>query len=136
MIYVVPYAVLKANYLAMEDHGAADAVIHPHGLTEDALKGIAKQFLQSIPIDEDWYRAEYPDVADAIDEGVFRSARHHFIESGYFEGRLPGELAVDEDWYAQHYPDVASGVEEGFFASLGQHFREHGYREGRRPFPF
>jgi len=135
MNYVVPYTVLKANFLRLEGSEAAEGADVSHRLSEETLMAIARQFLQSVAIDEAWYLTTYTDVADAIAEGVFRSARHHFMESGYFEGRLPGELTVDEAWYAQCYPDVADGVEEGYFSSLAQHFHEHGYREGRRPFP-
>ena len=45
------------------------------------------------------YRRAYPDVAAAIDSGSFESARQHYIEHGYFEGRspCPGEIIDTDD---------------------------------------
>jgi hypothetical protein len=93
---------------------------------------IIRILLRAIPVDEAWYLAEYPDVAAAIAAGDIRSAQHHFIASGYFEGRLPSPLDLDEVWYLSTYPDVADGIAPGDFQSAQEHFREHGYDEGRR----
>ncbi len=38
--------------------------------------------------DEDWYRTEYPDVA----QGYARGALHHFCKFGIFESRKPNRL--------------------------------------------
>lgn len=38
--------------------------------------------------DEDWYREEYPDVA----QGYAKGALHHFCKFGLFEGRKPNPL--------------------------------------------
>ncbi|MEA3262540.1 MAG: hypothetical protein U9R07_03545 [Pseudomonadota bacterium] len=38
--------------------------------------------------DEDWYRNEYPDVA----QGYAKGALHHFCKFGIFEGRKPNRL--------------------------------------------
>jgi hypothetical protein len=99
------------------------------------MTSVIKLFLRSVEVDERWYKERYPDVAAAIDAGLYRSAKHHFIDSGYFEGRLPGEVAVSEDWYLNSYPDVAEGVKDRLFNSGAEHFRLYGYEEGRLPFP-
>lgn len=44
-------------------------------------------FLRTVPVDEAWYRSAYPDVDEAIAAGKIASARIHFIEHGFFEGR-------------------------------------------------
>lgn len=132
MNYITPYSVItKMTLNSTNGSGGED---HAHYISEFVFIEVIKLLLQSVDVDETWYRVKYPDVADAIDEGMFRSAKHHFIEAGYFEGRLPAELVVNEEWYAAEYQDVAERVKEGMFPSLTQHFREHGYNEGRRPF--
>jgi len=134
MKYVTPYSYITKMAGTRPSKSNGDARHSSAFITEDVLVDIIKLLLQSVDVDEDWYRLKYPDVADAIDEGVFRSAKHHFIESGYFEGRLPAELTVNEEWYAATYEDVAERVKSGAITSLTQHFRDHGYDEGRRPF--
>jgi len=101
--------------------------------TYDEFLDIIRLILRSVPVDETWYLAEYPDIAEAVAAGEVKSARHHFIDSGYFEGRLPSALVVDEAWYLSEYPDVAEGIERGEIQSARQHFLEHGYEEGRSP---
>lgn len=101
--------------------------------TYDEFLDIVRLILRSVPVDEPWYLTEYPDIAEAVAAGEVKSARHHFIDSGYFEGRLPCALVVDEAWYLSEYPDVAEGIERGEIQSARQHFLEHGYEEGRSP---
>jgi hypothetical protein len=43
----------------------------------------------AIDVDEPWYVSEYQDVRDAVNNGFFPSARDHFLEAGYREGRMP-----------------------------------------------
>jgi hypothetical protein len=134
MNYVTPYGFIKQKFMsAPQENGPGDQG-PGFFLAEQQMTEFLKLLLQSVDVDEKWYRLKYPDVADAIDDGVFRSAKHHFVESGYFEGRLPAELKVDEAWYAAEYEDVAEGVKDGAIPSILQHFRQHGYEEGRRPF--
>ena len=40
-------------------------------------------------VDEAWYRQTYPDVDEAIRQGREVSAKSHFVEQGYHEGRKP-----------------------------------------------
>ena len=64
---------------------------------------------------------------------MFKSARDHFVQNGWFEGRHPYEVEVDKDWYLATYDDVAEGVETGEIVSAAEHFHRHGYKEGRLP---
>jgi hypothetical protein len=57
-----------------------------------ALLAIIKRFLEIAVVDEERYCSAYPDVAAAILAGAIASARDHFMESGYFEGRCPTPL--------------------------------------------
>ena len=104
-------------------------------LPYDDFVKLVKQLIGGIRVDEAWYLTRYPDVADAIARGIVRSAHEHFVQDGYFEGRLPFEIQVDEGWYLSRYPDVAQGVERGDFEAGRDHFNKLGYMEGREPFP-
>lgn len=102
--------------------------------TYDNFVVVVKLLLSGAYVDDCWYLQKYPDVARAIDDGQFDSAKHHFIENGYFEGRFPCEPAIDEGWYLKRYPDVAESVKRGDISSALRHFVQDGYREGRLPF--
>lgn len=100
---------------------------------EDFVK-ILKKMIVGIQVDEDWYLRTYEDIAKAIRDGIVKSAQQHFVDDGYFEGRLPFAMHVDERWYMSEYPDVAESVRKGVVVSGQSHFDEDGYREGRLPF--
>lgn len=100
---------------------------------EDFIK-IIKMMIAGIDVNEEWYAKTYEDIGKAIREGTVKSAKRHFVDDGYFEGRLPFGVRVDEKWYLQQYPDVAESVRRGIVASGQVHFDEDGYREGRLPF--
>jgi len=92
-----------------------------------------KLFLTGIDVDEKWYLEQYPDIREAIEAGRIESAKRHFVNDGYFEGRLPFPLSVDEPSYLARYPDVAAGISNGKTPSALQHYVDNGYREGRIP---
>lgn len=100
---------------------------------DDFIK-IIRMMIAGIEVDEAWYLREYEDIALAIRNGSVASAKQHFVDDGYFEGRLPFPMPVDERWYLQQYPDVADSVRKGVIGSGRQHFVEDGYREGRLPY--
>jgi hypothetical protein len=100
----------------------------------DDFVRILQLLISGIAVDEAWYREEYPDIARAIQEGKIESAKRHFVDDGYFEGRRPFPMDVDERWYLQENPDVAESIRKGVVGSGQQHFTEDGYREGRLPF--
>jgi hypothetical protein len=95
---------------------------------------LLKIMISGIDVDEDWYARAYDDIGQAIKAGSIRSARQHFINDGYFEGRLPAPVKVDEAWYLKRYPDVAEGIRNGTLVSAQEHFEMNGYKEGRLPF--
>lgn len=102
-------------------------------LQYEEFENVLRNMLRAIDLDEAWYRETYPDVDAAIKAGDLPNAREHFIASGYFEGRLPGDFEVDEAWYFTTYPDIAEAHARGEVASAKQHFVEFGYAEGRLP---
>ncbi len=100
---------------------------------EDFVK-ILRTMIAGIEINEAWYLKTYDDIAAAIRSGVVRSAKQHFVDDGYFEGRLPFPMPVDERWYLAENPDVAESIRRGDIPSAQGHFDQDGYREGRLPF--
>jgi hypothetical protein len=130
-VYVRPFK-SAMHEIGVDPMAISDIVL----LNREKLEQLIKILLRAVTIDEDWYRKTYPDVDAAIKDGVYKSAKHHFVENGYFEGRRAGMTVVDEDWYRQAYPDIAEGIELGQFASCQEHFDQHGEAEGRLPMEF
>ena len=121
-----PFKVIK-KHLSMT---AVRGVPKVNSSYEEILE-IFSLLLRGIEVDEDWYLTQYPHLADALKAGQIKSARNHFIYSGYFEGRLPREPKFDEEWYLAQYPDVAEGIARGEIESARRHYLDHGYAEGR-----
>jgi hypothetical protein len=131
MTYVAPFAFLKQRYKIN-----ATAEIDRVNLTYRDFLAILQSVLRGIEVDEEWYFQEYPDVETAVKSGIFKSAKHHFLENGYFEGRRPAPCEVDEDWYLGTYPDVSNAIEAKVVVSAADHFHSSGYDEGRLPSEF
>jgi hypothetical protein len=130
---------MKANFLPpFKTISARITVLKVNGKTRvnvsyDEFMELVKMFLRAVAFDDAWYLSKYPDVAEAVKAGAYKSGREHFIEVGYFEGRRPQAFEVDEKWYVAAYPDVAEGIGKGDIKSAEQHFNDHGYEEGRLP---
>ncbi len=103
-------------------------------LSYDDFIKIMRMMISGIEVDERWYLNEHEDIARAVTDGELASAKRHFLDDGYFEGRRPFPMPVDERWYLEAYPDVAESVRKGVVTSGEQHFAEDGYREGRLPY--
>jgi hypothetical protein len=104
-------------------------------IARDDLVKLIKALLRAVPVDAEWYRANYPDVAKTIDSGMLASAADHYVEWGYFEGRIPFDIAVDSDWYMIRYDYVRTELERGVVGSAQDHFIRVGYKQGCRPTP-
>ena len=126
--YIMPYGRAMQQF-GIDPLAIPDAVL----LSRENLESLLKIVLRGVSVDEQWYRTAYPDVDAAIRQGAYKSAKHHFVENGYFEGRRPGRVVVDQDWYKQAYPDIAEGIKFGEIASCQEHFDQHGEAEGRLP---
>jgi hypothetical protein len=101
----------------------------------DVLIALFKILASSVLFDETWYFQAYPDIKLAIDDGSFIDAKHHYVEFGYFESRLPRFIRVDERFYLTNNPDVAVGIASGSLVSAQWHFENNGFAEGRLPEP-
>jgi hypothetical protein len=98
----------------------------------EGLEAFLREVLLAMPFDESWYLARYSDVAEAVAKGE-TTARDHYVEFGYYEGRLPGLDGFDAAAYCRAYPDLAHFLSHPRSIDLaGAHFVEYGYREGRR----
>jgi hypothetical protein len=128
MVYIVPFKQLIKK-LETKSNGQRRVT-----MTYEEFKDVIKLLLRAVDVNEEWYRREYDDVAAEIGEAkTYHSAKHHFVEEGYFEGRLPRPHVLDEEWYMRRYEDVAEGVRDGSFVSALGHYAEYGYAEGRMP---
>lgn len=130
MKYVPPFELLKA-YMKFSQVDGTPTISCSY---EDYL-AMLRRVIAGIEVDEDWYLRRYPDIADAIAQGIVKSAQEHFVNDGYFEGRQPFPIRVNERWYLMNNVGVADYVRQGKLESGQQHFEEHGYTEGRLPFP-
>ena len=80
--------------------------------------------------DANYYLTQYPDVAQAVNTGAFRSGLAHFLQFGQFEGRNPSARFNNSNYLGQN-PDVADAVNRGALRSGFQHFILYGQIEGR-----
>lgn len=91
----------------------------------------------STAVDEEWYLASNPDVAQAVEQGVLESGAQHFQLRGQLEGRQPNAISdnlgngFSESAYLARYPDVQAAVVNGSFSSGYQHYQLAGRAEGR-----
>ena len=129
MKYIPPFDRLKALVTIHTTRGELAVTCR-----YDRFVEMIRRYLIGIDFNEAWYLERNPDIADAIKRGLVASAREHFINNGYFEGRLPFPMQVDEAWYLKQNAGVADYVRRGLLESGQQHFDENGHREGRLPF--
>lgn len=129
MRYIPPFEFLKSK--ATVDTVAGQTMVH---MSHDDLIAMLRLIIMNLTIDENWYLGRYPDVAEAVRAGTFKSAKDHFVNNGYFEGRMPFQIEVDEKYYLGRYPEIEESIRREVVTSGQQHFDENGYLEGRAPY--
>ena len=82
--------------------------------------------------DEQFYLAQNPDVAAAIQAGWLDSAYAHYEAWGAAEGRNANVL-FDEQWYLSRNTDVAAAIDQGWLLNGYTHYQLWGWAEGRAP---
>jgi hypothetical protein len=82
--YVPPYALLK-KWTARFGIPGTDRLTMPYDDVLDVLKGL----LLAVPVDEEWYPAEYPAIREYLVRSPTETPASHFRKHGYFEGRKP-----------------------------------------------
>jgi hypothetical protein len=127
--YLPPFEAIKGLITLTSSRGRTRV-----DMTYDDMQTLIKTLLSVVAVDETFYLSRNRDVAEGVALGTIRSARDHFINHGYFEGRQPYPLKVDEDWYLEAHADVAETVRQGEYPSGQAHFDGPGYPEGRIPF--
>jgi len=127
--YLPPFEVIKSMLNLTTARGKTRV-----DMTYEELQKMIRTLLMVIDVDEEFYLMRYQDVADGIRQGTIRSAQEHFVDHGYFEGRLPYHIEVDEAYYLETNRDVAENL-GGEYASGQEHFDGPGYPEGREPYP-
>lgn len=84
MLYLPPYRLL-ANWIDRYTVTGTTRLTPTYDDLLDVLKG----FLWSVPVDDDWYKTEYPAVAELLVRMPTETPRSHFQKHGYFEKRHP-----------------------------------------------
>jgi hypothetical protein len=90
---------------------------------------LSSHSVDEIGFDATYYLEQNPDVAAAVANGDFESARQHFDRFGQYENRDPNAL-FHTGWYLEHYPDVAAAVAANVITAYA-HYRLFGGFEGR-----
>lgn len=103
------------------------------GVPTQLLRELIKIMASTLPFDRDFYLSTYPDIREAYDDGRITDPRTHFIEQGYFEGRLASKPNIDEQYYRSTYPDVGAAIEAGELQSAMEHYLRAGVFEARFP---
>ena len=129
MKYLPPFEVLKA-YLTITNVKGELMV----SCSYENMVRMLRKLIAGVQVDEGWYLERYADIAEAIQKGIVESPKAHFLNDGYFEGRMPFPIKVDERYYLAENTGVADFVRKGTLKSGQQHFDENGYSEGRLPF--
>jgi hypothetical protein len=128
--YLPPFEIIKSMIDLTSARGKTRV-----DMTYEDLQKIIRILLSAVEVDEVFYLSRNPDVADGIRAGSIRSARAHFVDHGYFEGRQPYRIEVDEKWYLETHRDLPASLAGGEYATGQEHFDGPGYSEGRPPYP-
>ena len=118
MRYLPPFEIVKALVVVALEDGKPTV-----SCSYDDFVTMIRRTIVGIVVDEAWYLTEYPDIADAIERGLVKSAQDHFVSDGYFEGRQPFPMRVNERWYLMNNTGVADYVRQGKLLSGQQHVR-------------
>ena len=97
------------------------------------VKALLRTIVECAPFSEQFYLETYPDIAEAYAAGGIADLKQHYVEHGYFEGRIGAPVDVDEEYYANHNEDVVAAMTRGNLESITQHYQQSGYAEGRIP---
>ncbi len=123
-----------------------DLLLHAMRINRDRLNSRAKiaidakllrRLIQAavahLPFSAEFYTETYSDIAGAAAAGAIPDLHRHYVETGFFEGRVGAPPPVDEAFYAERYADVAQAVQRGEVASAREHYVRSGAAEGRLP---
>ena len=129
----VPHVDLLTRFLRVDRH----RLNGQQKIAVDArlLRLLLEHLVGHMPFSEAFYRATYPDLDAAAASGLIPDLHLHFVQTGYFEGRIGALPEVDAAFYIATYPDVAGALQRGEVASAAEHYARSGAAEGRVPSP-
>jgi hypothetical protein len=79
--YLPPFEALKPYLTISTAKGKLEVSCSYENLVQ-----LVRRIIIDVPVDEPWYLERYPDVAEAISQGIVASSKSHFVNDGYFEG--------------------------------------------------
>ncbi len=129
-MFFPPYRMLEKYVRRRQsDDGGDEVAMHP-----EVFVLLVRCALENCEFDEAQYQRCNPDVAEAVERNEMPSGRDHYVQTGYFEGRV-GAMPVHEAWYLSQNPDVAAAKEAGLIESGEAQWRLAGCWEWREPNP-
>jgi hypothetical protein len=97
------------------------------------LRTLLQAIVVRLPFSAEFYESTYPDIGEAAASGKIPDLHRHYVETGFFEGRIGAPPPVDETYYTSLYKDVAQAIQRGDVASGAEHYLRSGAAEGRVP---
>ncbi len=84
--------------------------------------------------DSAWYLGRYPEVADGLSRGIWRSPLEHYLSN---DTPIAFDPSADfsEEWYLGRDPGLRAAIEAGAQRNGYAHFLRHGATELRAPAP-
>lgn len=133
-MYLIPYAMIQ-RFLAKRSDSGNNSMVDENNITIPLplFRRLIQQALENQNFNEISYLDANPDVASALRRGEIESAHHHYVQNGYFEGRVGGPDMFDEAWYFKTNADVSRSVRAGLYSSGKAHFHSAGVQEFRPP---
>ncbi len=115
-----------------------------HKMSHGLLRTRIVEATEPCPEGEKYYSIKYPDVKEAVVQGIFESFFFHYHHHGKIEGRKylcsqyksyidnPTEPCPEgEEEYGKQYPGVKFAVAGGQFESMFSHYQSYGKDEGK-----
>lgn len=97
------------------------------------LAELLRNVISTLPFDEAIYLSRNDDIRAAHEAGEIANLHDHFVEAGFFEGRIASKNVVDADWYVARYPDVYDAIKNQAVRDAETHYIANGAAEGRVP---
>lgn len=120
---------------AAKEQRTADGKLQALTLPLPVVSALLRELFAATGFDEQDYLARYPDVRELVRSKQDQTAVEHFVNSGFFEGRLANCAPVAEEWYRKRNPDVWQAIKKGQFKDAKEHYFTSGANEGRAPSP-
>ena len=127
----------KGELQELSKHGITEIVIPGKGKMESTS---TREVEKKVPVEggifeEDFYRANYQDVNQAIVAGKFKTGYQHYLKHGMLEGRYSQFTGSANEFHEKDYllvyADVRELVKNGKYRSGAHHYWAKGINEKR-----